>query len=63
MAEGIDKKITDLATAWNGYKGSRVEEFLKEYLSKLDGAKFGFVNIESGENSLQTIRFFRDEQA
>ena len=63
MAEGIDKKITDLATAWNGYKGSRVEEFLKEYLSTLDGAKFGFVNIESGENSLQTIRFFRDEQA
>lgn len=63
MANGIDKKINDLATAWQGYKGTRIEEFLKEYLSKLDGAKFGFVNIESGENSLQTIRFFRDEQA
>ena len=63
MANGIDKKINDLATAWQGYKGTRVEEFLKEYLSKLEGAKFGFVNIESGENSLQTIRFFRDEHA
>lgn len=63
MANGIDKKINDLATAWQGYKGTRIEEFLKEYLSKLDGAKFGFVNIESGENSLQTIRFFRDEHA
>lgn len=63
MANGIDKKIGDLATAWQGYKGTRVEEFLKEYLSKLEGAKFGFVNIESGESSLQTIRFFRDERA
>lgn len=63
MANGIDRKITDLATAWEGYKGTRIEEFLKEYLSKLDGAKFGFVNIESGANSLQTVRFFKDRTA
>ena len=34
MAQGIDTKIPDINTSWEGYKKSRVEEFLKEQLSK-----------------------------
>ena len=34
MAQGIDTKIPDIGTSWEGYKKSRVEEFLKEQLSK-----------------------------
>ena len=33
MAQGIDTKIPDINTSWEGYKKSRVEEFLKEQLS------------------------------
>lgn len=33
MAQGIDTKIPDIGTSWEGYKRSRVEEFLKEQLS------------------------------
>ena len=33
MAQGIDTKIPDINTSWEGYKTSRVEEFLKEQLS------------------------------
>ena len=29
MAQGIDTKIPDIGTSWEGYKRSRVEEFLK----------------------------------
>ena len=33
MAKGIDTKIPDIGTSWEGYNKSRVEEFLKEQLS------------------------------
>ncbi len=51
MAKGIDQEITSLNQAWNGYKGSRVEEFLKKQLTALHQvgeAKVGFITFEDG---------------
>ena len=37
MAKGIDEVIQDLTTSWEGYTGSRVEEFIKAKLTELFG--------------------------
>lgn len=63
MAKAIDNEIKNLTTSWEGFKGSRVEEFIKYQLSKLGSEKFGYLNIESGEGGLQTMRFFANEEA
>ncbi len=52
MAKAIDNEIKSLTTSWEGFKGSRVEEFIKYQLSKLGSEKFGYLNIESGEGIL-----------
>ena len=38
MAKGIDEVIQDLTTSWEGYTGSRVEEFIKAKLTELFGS-------------------------
>lgn len=55
MAKAIDKQITSIATAWEGYAGSRVEEFIKAQLS----AKHGAFDVATG-NGTVTIRAFSD---
>ena len=51
MATVIDEKIPSMSTPWDGYKKSRVEEFIKEQLTDLintcDG-KVGWISYENG---------------
>lgn len=63
MAKIIDKEIKSISTPWQGYRGGRVEEFIKAYIAKLDSDKFGFLNVESGASGLQTMRFFANENS
>ena len=43
MAKGINEKITSIETPWEGYTGARVEEFIKEEVTKLDSEKVGYI--------------------
>lgn len=48
---GIDEKIPGLGTPWEGYKYSRVEEFIKSQLAALQEAtdyKVGWISYENG---------------
>ena len=58
MAEGIDKEITDLGTSWEGYKGTRVENFIKAQLSEIISGKYGYTDVRLGDNGLTTLRQF-----
>lgn len=42
MAKGLDNKIESIDTSWSGYNGSRVEEFIKDELNKLNNTKIGY---------------------
>ena len=49
---GIDEKIPGLGTPWEGYKYSRVEEFIKSQLASLQEAtdyKVGWLSYENGD--------------
>ena len=51
MATVIDQPIPNLATSWDGYKKSRVEEFLKGQISNILSAtdeKVGWISYENG---------------
>ncbi len=51
MATVIDEKIPSMSTPWDGYKKSRVEEFLKEQLTDLINTcdeKVGWISYENG---------------
>lgn len=41
MAKAKDEKIPNISEPWEGYAGSRVEEFIKEQF----GSKFGYMNL------------------
>lgn len=41
MAKAKDEKIPNISEPWEGYAGSRVEEFIKEQF----GCKFGYMNL------------------
>ena len=48
---GIDEKIPGIGTPWEGYKYSRVEEFIKAQLAALQAAtegKVGWITYENG---------------
>ena len=48
---GIDEKITGIGTPWEGYKYSRVEEFIKSQLASLQETtegKVGWLTYENG---------------
>lgn len=71
MAEIKDTKIPDLSTSWENYSGSRVEEFLKEQLSKLqtslsDGlaTKAGYIALLSSDTTtgMATVGIFASEE-
>lgn len=38
-----DEKIKDLTVSWEGYKGRRVEELIKDYLGKHESSKIGYM--------------------
>lgn len=61
MTKAIDNKIDSIDTSWEGYAGSRVEEFIKSRFKELSLNKYGYLNVESGEGGLQTLRFFASE--
>ena len=51
MPGAIDEKIPSMSTSWDGYKKSRVEEFLKEQLTDLiskTDEKVGWIAYENG---------------
>ena len=51
MAGVIDQKIPSMSTPWDGYKKSRVEEFIKEQLTNLINTtdeKVGWISYENG---------------
>lgn len=51
MAAVIDEKIPSMSTPWDGYKKSRVEEFIKEQLTDLISTcdeKVGWISYENG---------------
>ena len=51
MATVIDEKIPNMQTSWDGYKKSRVEEFIKEQLTNLISTtdeKVGWITYENG---------------
>ena len=59
MAKAIDEKIPDISTPWEGYAGSRVEEFIKEQL----GEKFGYINLRFNESeNMYHIETFASEE-
>ena len=59
MAKAIDEKIPDISTSWEGYAGSRVEEFIKEQL----GEKFGYINLRFNESeNMYHIETFASEE-
>ena len=71
MAQGIDTKIPDIGTSWEGYKRSRVEEFLKEQLSKNEAlcnkiqtekaSYIALVGVDTAAN-LSTVGLFASAQ-
>ena len=71
MAQGIDTKIPDIGTSWEGYKRSRVEEFLKEQLSKnealcnkIQTEKASYIALDGEDTAanLSTIGLFASAQ-
>ena len=59
MAKALDEKIPDISTPWEGYAGSRVEEFIKEQL----GEKFGYINLRFNESeNMYHIETFASEE-
>ena len=71
MAEIKDTKIPDLSTSWENYSGSRVEEFLKEQLSRLQSSltdglatKAGYIALLSSDptNGMATVGIFASEE-
>ena len=49
---GKDERIPGLGTPWEGYKYSRVEDFIKAQLAALQAAtegKVGWISYESGK--------------
>lgn len=63
MAKVIDNKLDSIDTSWEGYAGSRVEEFIKDKFRSLDTSKYGYLSVESGDAGLQIMRFFRDSHS
>lgn len=71
MAEIKDTKIPDLSTSWENYSGSRVEEFLKEQLSRLQSSltdglatKAGYIALLSSDTTtgMATVGIFASEE-
>jgi hypothetical protein len=60
MANEIDKPIESLDTEWEGYLGSRIEAYLKQFLQNLDSKKHGDWLLTSDDNGLTTLRAFAD---
>lgn len=71
MAKGIDEVIQDLTTSWEGYTGSRVEEFIKAKLTELFGSseqlamsKCGYIPpMTKAVDGYYHIRGFADRNA
>lgn len=56
----IDQEIPSISTPWNGYIGSRVEEFIK----KTFGQKTGYVKVVTGSDGTSNVMAaFADEDA
>lgn len=71
MAEIINTKIPDLSTSWENYSGSRVEEFLKEQITKLQDSlsegmagKAGYIELLSTDTATNTatVGIFASEE-
>ena len=60
MAKGLDEKINNIETPWEGYTGSRVEEFIKGEVTKLNSQKMGYI-VEDSING--EFRFYSSEDA
>lgn len=45
---GIDSRIPNLSTSWEGYLKGRVEEFIKQQISELRDGKVGHIAYENG---------------
>lgn len=61
MAKGLDEQIPNIGTAWSGYAGKRVEEYIK----KLFGTKVGYLYRpqEKGTDNNYHLYGFADEDS
>lgn len=46
----IDSPIPDAMTPWKGYRGTRVEEYIKKCLAALDRGKAGYFHYDTANN-------------
>lgn len=44
-----DEKIKDLTVSWEGYKGRRVEELIKDYLGRHESSKIGYMILPKAQ--------------
>lgn len=58
----IDKEIEDLSVDWEGYKGKRIQEFLKKLLQELSTAKLGWFDLAVAADGMATFRGFASEE-
>ena len=57
----IDSPITSLDIDWEGYKGKRVQAFLKELLQNLSSQKLGWFDLAVATDGQATLRGFASE--